>query len=72
MNLTMMGIAFGIAIGSALRKMLVPITPDGKTEAHIQEEAYIAGYYDGLDCKHGNNLAGFVYQPPRKEQSNVR
>ncbi len=67
MNLAMMGIAIGILIGSTMRKFLVPITDDGKTEAHIQEEAYIAGYYDGLDCMHGNNLAGFVYQPPDKE-----
>ena len=44
-------LALGILLGSGLRKMLVPITPDGRTEAQIIEEAYTAGYHDGYQDK---------------------
>lgn len=53
MEVWMMGIAIGFILGNAFRKILVPITPDGKTEDSIEEEAYIAGYNDGLVQKRG-------------------
>lgn len=55
------GLAIGILLGSGLRALLVPITPDGRTERRIQEEAYIHGYNDGIDGKHGAYALMYPY-----------
>ena len=51
MSIFWMGLALGILLGSGLRKLLVPITPDGRTEMQIIEEAYTVGYDDGMANK---------------------
>ena len=62
MSLFWAGIALGILIGNAIRKLYVPITPDGKTEDRIQEEAYFHGYNDGLIQKRGPNPLWFGWR----------
>ncbi len=56
MSIFWIGLALGIMLGNGLRKLFVPITPDGRTEMQIIEEAYTVGYDDGLYDKPAKHI----------------